>query len=332
MAATGYAALRRSASWGLVAVHGRGWPPTAVLFLDRLGKGIRTAPRDALISLRSERAEPGRFVRRPPGARHGRRLARPARRLRSSSAWPPGAYNSVFLVCFSWRCSALGVLILFVENPPQSRARRRREPPAPKSHVTLRSALGLFRITRFRLIALVGSGLRLLTMSDAFLYLVFQRHSHLTSSPFPLLFLGTALAYLCFAVPSAGSPTASARLPSSSPGTSALLGFYLVLRFADLSFLTVVVLAPALRLTTRPPTACSWPSRARPSPSACARAASASSPPAPRRRASCRSVVFGAIWVAWGPQAAMLVFLVGLAVMLPAAALALRTHPEAAPA
>ena len=44
------------------------------------------------------------------------------------------------------------------------------------------------------------------------------------------------------------------------------------------------------------------------------------------------SVAFGAIWVAWGPQAAMLVFLVGLAVMVPAAAIALRTHPEEAPA
>jgi hypothetical protein len=46
----------------------------------------------------------------------------------------------------------------------------------------------------------------------------------------------------------------------------------------------------------------------------------------------CSSVIFGGVWVAWGPQAAVLLFLVGLAVMLPAAAIALRTHPEAAPA
>jgi MFS family permease len=44
------------------------------------------------------------------------------------------------------------------------------------------------------------------------------------------------------------------------------------------------------------------------------------------------SVVFGAVWLAWGPQAAVLLFLIGLAVMVPAAALALRTHPEAASA
>jgi hypothetical protein len=44
------------------------------------------------------------------------------------------------------------------------------------------------------------------------------------------------------------------------------------------------------------------------------------------------SVAFGAIWVAWGPQAAMLVFLLGLAIMLPAAAIALHKHPEAEPA
>ena len=40
----------------------------------------------------------------------------------------------------------------------------------------------------------------------------------------------------------------------------------------------------------------------------------------------------GAIWVAWGPRTAMLFFLVGLAIMLPAAAIALRRHPEVAPA
>jgi uncharacterized membrane protein YhaH (DUF805 family) len=44
------------------------------------------------------------------------------------------------------------------------------------------------------------------------------------------------------------------------------------------------------------------------------------------------SVAFGAIWVAWGSQVAILIFLIGLAVMVPAAALALRRHPEAAPA
>ena len=54
----------------------------AVLAADRTGKGLRTAPRDALISLSSAPRAPGPRVRRAPGDGHRRRAARPARRLR----------------------------------------------------------------------------------------------------------------------------------------------------------------------------------------------------------------------------------------------------------
>ncbi|GAA3034735.1 hypothetical protein GCM10020000_10180 [Streptomyces olivoverticillatus] len=53
----------------------------AVLAADRTGKGLRTAPRDALISLASEPAQQGTGFRRAPCDGHGRSAARPARRL-----------------------------------------------------------------------------------------------------------------------------------------------------------------------------------------------------------------------------------------------------------
>ena len=59
VAATGYGASALC-KLGLVAVGGAWLGTTAVLLVDRLGKGIRTAPRDALISLDSERAGLGR--------------------------------------------------------------------------------------------------------------------------------------------------------------------------------------------------------------------------------------------------------------------------------
>jgi MFS family permease len=331
VAATGYGASALC-KLALVGVGGAWLGTTAVLLVDRLGKGIRTAPRDALISLDSERAGLGRSF----GVH--RALDTVGAMLGPLAAFVllaqlPGQYNTVFLVSFSIALIGLGILVLFVEN------RRNRdtevvadEPTAPKEHVTFRAALGLFRITRFRVIALVGSGLGLLTISDAFLYLVIQRQTHLDVKWFPLLFLGTALAYLGFAVPIGRIADRVGRGRVFLAGHLALLGVYLVLRFADLG--TGAVLCTLLLfglyyastdgvlMALASPTI---PERLRTSGFALITTGTATT-----RFMS--SVAFGAIWVAWGSQAAMLIFLVGLAVMVPAAALALRRHPEAAPA
>jgi MFS family permease len=331
VAATGYGASALC-KLALVGVGGAWLGTTAVLLVDRLGKGIRTAPRDALISLDSERAGLGRSF----GVH--RALDTVGAMLGPLAAFVllaqlPGQYNTVFLVSFSIALIGLGILVLFVEN------RRNRdtevvadEPTAPKEHVTFRAALGLFRITRFRVIALVGSALGLLTISDAFLYLVIQRQTHLDVKWFPLLFLGTALAYLGFAVPIGRIADRVGRGRVFLAGHLALLGVYLVLRFADLG--TGAVLGTLLLfglyyastdgvlMALASPTI---PERLRTSGFALITTGTATT-----RFMS--SVAFGAIWVAWGSQVAMLIFLVGLAVMVPAAALALRRHPEAAPA
>ena len=202
------------------------------------------------------------------------------------------------------------------------------EPAAPKEHVTLRAALGLFRITRFRVIALVGSGLGLLTVSDAFVYLVIQRQTHLDVKWFPLLFLGTAMAYLGFAVPIGRIADRVGRGRVFLAGHLALLGVYLVLRFADLgagAVLCTLLLfglyyasTDGVLMALASPTI---PERLRTSGFALITTGTATT-----RFMS--SVAFGAIWVAWGAQAAMLVFLVGLAVMVPAAAIALAGTPR----
>ena len=331
VAATGYGASALC-KLALVAVGGAWLGTTAVLLVDRLGKGIRTAPRDALISLDSERAGLGRSF----GVH--RALDTVGAMLGPLAAFVllaqlPGQYNTVFLVSFSIALIGLGILVLFVEN------RRNREtdavadePAAPKEHVTFRAALGLLRITRFRAIALVGSGLGLLTVSDAFVYLVIQRQTHLDVKWFPLLFLGTAMAYLGFAVPIGRIADRVGRGRVFLAGHLALLGVYLVLRFVDLG--TGAVLCTLLLfglyyastdgvlMALASPTI---PERLRTSGFALITTGTATT-----RFMS--SVVFGAIWVAWGSQVAMLIFLVGLAVMVPAAALTLRRHPEAAPA
>ncbi len=85
-----------------------------VLAVDRAGKGIRTAPRDALISLSSEPGGAGPLVRCPSGDGHGRRPARTARRGRgvcgpasaTSTLSSSPASVSPGAACCCWSCSS----------------------------------------------------------------------------------------------------------------------------------------------------------------------------------------------------------------------------------
>jgi MFS family permease len=65
----------------------------------------------------------------------------------------------------------------------------------------MKSALALLRHGRFRTLVIVGSALGLVTISDAFIYLGIQRSMDLDNALFPLLFVGSALAFMVLAVP-----------------------------------------------------------------------------------------------------------------------------------
>jgi MFS family permease len=61
--------------------------------------------------------------------------------------------------------------------------------------------MGLLRMARLRSVLLAAALLGLTTVADPFFYLLLQRSAALPVAWFPLLFLGTALAYLALAVP-----------------------------------------------------------------------------------------------------------------------------------
>jgi MFS family permease len=171
---------------------------SAIILLDRTGKGIRTAPRDALISLSSRRSElAGAFgVHRTldtAGALLGPLAAF------GLLALAPDAFDVIFVVSFCAGLVGLGILVLFVENRP---ALEHEEPAEePTERVSLRAAAGLLRITRVRALVIVGSLLGVATISDGFLYLGLQRRLDFEARFFPLLFVVTALAYMLLAVP-----------------------------------------------------------------------------------------------------------------------------------
>ncbi|MFF0214508.1 MFS transporter [Streptomyces vinaceus] len=163
----------------------------AVLALDRTGKGLRTAPRDALISLAAAPEDRGRAfgVHRAmdtAGALIGPLLAFLI--LRGAA----DGYDAVFTV--SACVAALGVLVLVLFVPG-----RRTAPGAEP--VSLRAAFGLLGLRDLRRISVCALLLGLCTVSDAFVFLLLQRATGIADRWFALLPLGTAAAFFLLALP-----------------------------------------------------------------------------------------------------------------------------------
>ena len=91
VAALGYG-LSAMSKLGLVAAGGAVGPIAVFVMLDRIGKGIRTAPRDALISLSASPKALGHRVRRPPRDGHHRRHDRAADGVRDPGARAAGVH------------------------------------------------------------------------------------------------------------------------------------------------------------------------------------------------------------------------------------------------
>ncbi len=167
----------------------------AVVLLDRAGKGIRTAPRDAMISLSTPERQLGMAfgVHRAmdtTGAMLGPLVAF------GILAIAPLAFNSIFLVSFCLAVLGVAVLVLFVH--PRQAAEGGAQPERPAS---LKGAFALVRLPRYRALLIAGAALSLATASDAFIFLVLSENLDLGTSLFPLLFVASSAVYMTLAVP-----------------------------------------------------------------------------------------------------------------------------------
>jgi MFS family permease len=159
---------------------------------DRLGKGVRTAPRDALLALSSDPRRLGEAfgVHRTLdaiGALFGPLIAFAVLAVSAQ------AFDAVFVVSLAFAVVGLAVLVLFVENQ-----RRAPEPAAPRAWSRM---VRVSTEPRFRRILVAGSLLGLSTTSDALLYASLQQRGAIAASAFPLLFVGTSAIYLSLALP-----------------------------------------------------------------------------------------------------------------------------------
>ncbi len=200
----------------LIPAHSLG-VVTSVITADRLGKGLRTAPRDALIANASEPQALGRAfgVHRALdtlGAAIGPLLTF------ALLALVPNSYSSVFVVSFAFAVAGLAVLVLFV---PDRKVAVTARPPVRRLFAEM---------TRgpMRRPLVAAALLGLLTVGDGFLYLSLQARDNFAAALFPLLYVGTNIAYLCLAVPLGRLADRIGRVPVLVGGHVALLGCYLL--------------------------------------------------------------------------------------------------------
>ncbi|ONH35531.1 MULTISPECIES: MFS transporter [Protofrankia] len=315
-----------------------------VLAADRTGKGLRTAPRDAMISLASSAETQGRSFGIHRAMDTAGALLGPIIAFFVMRAAVDG-FDALFMVSFCIAMTGVAVLLLFapgrghttdapgrghatagadaagnaasapVEDAPASRARE-------EATVSARAAFGLLRRPDLRWLALCALLLGLATVSDSFLYLMLQRDLAMPREWFPLLPVATAGTFLLLAVPFGQAADRFGRWRVFLAGHVGLLVAYglLLVPVSDAALLAVVlVLHGAFYAATdgvlMADAAVSVPAQLRSSGLALVQTAQGSA------RFAC-SLLFGAAWSAWGDRAALASATVALAVCVTLGAVA----------
>jgi MFS family permease len=312
VAVLGYAvsALSRLAmlpATGLAAI-------TAVVTADRLGKGLRTAPRDALIAEASDPSALGRSfgVHRALdtcGAALGPLVAF------ALLLAVPGGYDSIFVVSFAFAGVGLAVLVLFVPNLRTASGAAR---------LGLRRAMREIGGPRLRRPLAAAAVLGLLTVGDGFLYLTLHERDGFAAGYFPLLYVGTNVAYLALAVPLGRLADRVGRGRVLVAGHGALFASYLLaaLPAGGLGPTLGVLLLLGVFYAATDGVLPALVSRLVPAEARGSGIAAAQTVVVLARFAA--SVLFGLLWSVQGPGPSLLVFAALLAAAVPVAAWLLR--------
>ncbi|GAA3011430.1 MFS transporter [Kitasatospora albolonga] len=233
VAGTGYA-LSAAAKLGLLLVGRSATGIGLVVAVDRAGKGLRTAPRDALITLSTPPEALGRAfgVHRAMdsfGAFLGPLVAMAVLAAAGQS------FDAVFVASCCIAVLGVVVLVLFVRD-------QREELPPVRVKLDVR---GLLRAAPVRRLTLAAVLLGTATVGDGFVYLLLQRREDLAIGWFPLLAVGTNLAYLLLAAPLGALADRVGRLPVLLTAYLALAAVYLLL-FGPLGGTPLLITALAL--------------------------------------------------------------------------------------
>lgn len=319
VALTGYGISALARVWlvfasGFAAVVG-------VVAVDRLGKGIRTAPRDAMITASSDPAILGRSfgVHRmldTIGAAVGPLLAFLILLL------IPTGYSTVFVL--SAACALLGVTVLGVLVPNQIRR------PGVASTATPPFRWRNLADRRLRTVLIVAGIFGLCTVGDGFIYLVLQANADFAAVWFPLLYVGTNAVFLVLAIPLGRLADRYGRARIFVLGHAALLVAYLCALApiaGVLQTLVCLVLLGSFYAATDGVLAALAAGASPPGGTASGLAAAQTVVALARFLAS---TIFGVLWFAFGPVAALAVFSLAIGLGIPIGWALLRPRPSAA--
>ncbi|WP_028471906.1 MFS transporter [Nocardioides alkalitolerans] len=297
----------------------------AVVALDRVGKGLRTGPRDAMISA----AAPADSVGLAFGVH---------RALDTTGAvigplvafvllwWIPGGYLTVMVVSLGFALLGLALLGLFVDDRPRRGGAAATPVPEPVPAGGWRALAS----PPMRRLLVVAGLLGLLTIGDGFLYLALLDQGGFAVHWFPLLYVGTSVAYLVLAVPFGALADRWGRARTMVLGHGALVAAYgaTALPLGALGTTVLVVLLLGLFYAATDGVLAAVAGRIV-APAFRARGiATAQTVVALSRMAA--SAGFGVLWFWVGPGTALLVAAAALALLLPPALLAV-ADVDAAP-
>jgi MFS family permease len=303
---------------GLIAVGSSWGAITGLLMADRLGKGIRTAPRDALISLSSDPARLGEAfgVHRAldtVGAIIGPLVAFGILMM------APGDYRTVFIISFLMAVIGLAIIVLLVEN------RRSATSSTAAVRPSFMDVIGPGQGGR---VIAAGGLLGAMTATDALIYLLVQRKGALTPTLFPLLFVGTAVAYFLLALPFGRLADRMGRHRLFIAGHAAVIAIYLLLLspwFPPILVIVVVALLGAYYAATDGVLSALATTRFA-APQLATGLSVVATVAALARLAA--AAFFGALWTWWQAPGALTSFAFGLALAIALAAWLLRVDRQ----
>ncbi len=301
---------------GLTAIAG-------VVSADRIGKGIRTAPRDAMISAETDPAFLGRAfgVHRALdtiGAAIGPLLA-------FVVLWMiPDGYGTVMVISLAF--AVLGVALLGLMVPGSAGRRDAETRPTPRAARRFRWRDVV--TPQLRTLLVVAGLLGVLTVGDGFIYLALLDSGGFATHWFPVLYVGTNVVYLALAIPMGRLSDRVGRPRVLVLGHLALAGAYVGAATpflgATTTLLTLVMLGIFYAATDGVLAALAG--RLVPEHVRASGIASAQTVVAVARMAS--AAAFGGLWFAIGPRAAMFSVALAVVVVVPLALAALRGLDE----
>lgn len=193
----------------------------AIVWLDRTGKGIRTAPRDAILSLASSPSQLATSFAVHRALDAGGSLLGPLVAF-AALWWLPTGYDVIWIISFGFALLGLAVLSLLVRNPERGGQLQRGEG-------LLKAGAALLFTRRFGMLASCGLLLSIVTISDGFIYLVLQEKGGIGAGLFPLFYVVTACFYMLLSIPAGVVADRLGRMPVLVAGYSVLGLIYLVL-------------------------------------------------------------------------------------------------------